>query len=130
MVVAWTMTKAWLLGLALLVAGHLLWWGVLLDGAYSEALRVALFFVPAVAAFLVAYLAPRRKLLLGISMGLCGALIGFAAMAGYEHLGYHIDKIGGPLATLAILLAIHLGYSSVGSIAGYFTWRIRSRATA
>lgn len=124
----WTMTKAWLLGLALLVAGHLLWWGVLLEGPYAETLRIALFFVPALAAFLVAYLAPRHKVLLGMSMGLLGAFIGFLAMVGYERLGYHIDKIGGPLATLGILLAIHLGYSSVGTVAGYFAWWIRSRA--
>ena len=126
--VTWTPKKAWRLGLALLVGGHLMWWGVLLEGAYAETLRLALFFVPALAAFLVAYLAPRRKMLLGMSMGVCGALIGFFAMAGYEHLGYHIDKIGGPLATIGILLAIHLGYSLIGSIAGYFLWRLRSRA--
>jgi hypothetical protein len=127
MITRWTMTKAWLVGVALIVLAHLLWWVVLMEVPLGGVLRVLLYVLPVLAAFTVAYLAPRQKLLLGMSMSLCGALLGFLAMNGYARLGYHIDNIGGPLATLAILFALHLGYAAVGTTAGYLVWLFASR---
>jgi hypothetical protein len=124
----WTNRKAWLLGAGILVAGHLLWWGVAAAIPLGESLRVALFFVPSVAAFLVTYYSPRYKLAMGMSMGVVGAGVGFLATVIYESAGYHIDKIGGPAATLAVLLMFHLAYALAGTAAGYAAWRIRTRA--
>jgi hypothetical protein len=56
-------------------------------------------------------------------------LLGFLAMGAYAGLGYHIDRVGGPLATFSILLAYHLGYALVGTAAGYLVWRARARST-
>ena len=94
---------------------------------HAEGLRIALIGLPVMAAFLVAYLAPHRKVVLGLSMGVLGALLGVVAMSVYQKLGYHVDQIGGPLATFGVLLAIHLAYAAAGTAAGYFVWRIRSR---
>lgn len=51
-------------------------------------------------------------------MALYGAVIGMLSATGYEYLGLHVDRIGGPLATFTILLAYHAVLSIVGSVAG------------
>jgi hypothetical protein len=124
----WTIGRVWLLGTCVLIIGHLSWWGVAAEVPFSEALRLALFFVPAAAAFMVTYLSPRLKLVLGMSMGVVGAAIGFLAMRIFENAGYHIDKIGGAVETMVVLLALHLVYAIVGTATGYAVWRYVSRA--
>ena len=123
----WTMGRAWLLGACIVIIGYFLWWGVAAEVPLSENLRVALFFVPSAAAFLVTYLSPRLKLVLGMSMGIVGAVCGFVATQIYENAGYHNDKIGGPTATLALLLALHLAHVFAGTAVGYAVWRFRTR---
>jgi len=126
MATKWTLGKAWILGACIILIGNFLWWGVAAELPLSESLRVALFVVPSAAAFLVTYLAPRLKLVLGMSMGIVGAVFGFLATLIYENAGYHIDKIGAPAATLAVLLALHLAYALAGTAAGYAIWRFRT----
>ena len=122
----WTMVKAWLLGASVLIAAHVLWWGVAAGISHADALRNVLFIVPVAAAFLVSYLSPRHKLLLGVSMGPLGAALGLASMFMYRALGYHVDEIGGAIATFGILLGVHLAYAVGGTVLGYFAWRLRS----
>lgn len=128
MAAKWTVGKAWLLGVSVLIIGHLSWWGVAAGMPFSEALRMVLFFVPSAAAFLVTYLSPRLKLVSGMSMAVVGTAIGSLAMPFFESAGYHIDKIGGLAETTVTLLALHLAYAFAGTAAGYAVWRYVSRA--
>lgn len=129
MAAKWTIGGVWLLGVGVLIIGHLLWWGVAAEVLLGEALRLVLFIVPAAAGFMVTYLSPRLKLVLGMSMGVVGAVIGFLAMRIFEYAGYHIDKIGGAAETLVVLLALHLAYAIVGTASGYVVWRYVSKTT-
>ena len=121
----WTPGTAWLSGAALLVLAHVLWWGVASGTDYAQSLRVIIFAIPILAAFVVTYFSPRRKVALGLSMSAVGAVLGMIAMLMYQGLGYHVDQIGGPATTAAVLFAVHVGYATVGTSAGYIAWRVR-----
>lgn len=127
---AWTSGKAWFCGVALLVLAHALWWGVAAGVDHGEWLRMVIFAIPVLAAFLVAYLSPEHKIALGLSMSVVGAVLGFVAMAVYQSLGYHVDQIGSPVATVAILLGVHFGYAALGTAIGVFASRLRSRTVS
>lgn len=122
-----TVTTTTLIGIAVLVLANVLWLGMAWETKFYESLRVVLLFFPSLAALLVAYLAPRRKILVGISMAVWGALIGTIATSIYDHLGVPVDHIGGPFSLFLILLAYQLAFCTVGSIAGYLFWRFASR---
>jgi hypothetical protein len=124
------MLKAGMAGIAVLVLAHVLWIGVLLGVKFHEALRIALFFFPSFAAFLTTYLAPRQKILMGLSMAVYGAVIGISSAFVYKYFGGQLDDIGGPLATFMILLTFHGVYSVVGTAAGYSLSRRSAHRTA
>jgi hypothetical protein len=125
-----TMFKASIVGIAVLVLANVLWLGVLLEVRFHETLRVALYFFPGFAAFFATYLAPRRKILMGLSMGGYGAVIATLSSFVYKQIGFHIDDIGGPLATFVMLLAYHVVYCVVGTAAGYCVARLNTRKPA
>ena len=75
------------------------------------------------AVFIAAYLAPRRKLVVGVSMAIFGASISMLSALGYEYFGFHVDHIGGLFATFLILLSYNAAFCVVGSMAGYFLSR-------
>jgi hypothetical protein len=122
-----TATKAIVIGVAVLVLANALWLAVLLEVKFHELLRIALLGFPSPAAFLVAYLAPRGKIVLGMSMALWGAIIGVLSTSIYDHLGVPVDHIGGPVAVFFVLLAYQLAYCTVGSVIGYLFWRFTNR---
>lgn len=124
-----TVTKAVVVGIAVLVLANVLWLGVLWEVKFYELLRMTLLIFPGIASFLVAYLAPRGKIVLGISMAAWGATIGTFATSIYEHFGVPVDNIGGPMAIFFVLLAYQLVFCTVGSVAGYLFWRFKERST-
>ena len=83
---------------------------------------------PSFAAFVAAYLAPRRKVVIGMTMAVYGVIFGQLMTTVYEHLGGYVDHIGGILETSIILLGYYLILSLVGSVAGYFLSRKKHRA--
>jgi hypothetical protein len=117
-----------LAGISVLILAQVLYVGVLLKISHHELLRLILLVVPGLAAFAAAYLAPRRKLLVGLSMAIYGAVIGVLSALGYESLGLHVDRIGGAWTTFTILLVYYLVLSFVGSMGGYFLSRKIERA--
>jgi hypothetical protein len=119
----WTAQRAVLAGIGVLILAQLLYIGVLLKINHHELLRWILLGAPGLAAFIAAYSAPNRKLLIGLSMALYGALIGMLSAIGYEYFGLHVDRIGGLFATFMILLAYYAALSIVGSVAGLFLSR-------
>ena len=119
----WTTQRAALAGTGVLILGQVLFFGL----SQHEPLRLILLSTPALAAFVAAYFAPRWKILVGLSMAVVGAAIGELMARAYEYLGGHVDHIGGMLATLLVLLAYNGVLSSVGSVAGAFLSRKRSK---
>jgi len=117
------MLRAFTAGIGVLLAAQILYVGVLARINHHELLRSVLLAFPFAAAFLTAWLAPRRKMLAGLSMAVFGAAIGVAASFVYERLGFVVDEIGGLAATFLILLA-YQGVSCVlGSGLAIFVWR-------
>ena len=123
----WTVLKAVLAGIGVLALGQMLYVGVLVKINQYELLRFVLLSFPALAAFIAAYLAPSRKLAVGISMAIFAASIGMLSAFGYEYFGLHVDHIGGLLATFLFLLAYSTACSVVGTLAGYFLSRKNAR---
>ena len=113
-----TEKKAVLAGIGVLVLAQVLYVGVLVKVGYHEILRSMLLGAPAIAACMAAYLSPSRKMLIGLSMAWCGAVIGLLSAMGYECFGLHVDRIGGLLATFVILLAYYVALSAAGSVVG------------
>lgn len=128
----WTMLRAWMVGISVLILGHVLYFLVLLEVRNYELLRVALLFFPSIAAFVTAYFAPRRKILMGISMAVYGAIVVMVSSFVYESLGFHIDHIGGLFTTFIIILSYYVVFCAGGGLAGYFLaqkkWGSRSQA--
>jgi hypothetical protein len=122
-----TLAKAILAGIGILILGQMLYVGVLVKINQYEVLRFVLLAFPTFAAFIAAYLAPRRKLVVGISMAIFGASISMLSALAYEYFGFHVDHIGGLLATFLILLAYNAAFCVVGSLAGYFLSRKMQR---
>jgi hypothetical protein len=118
-----TVLKAILAGIGVLVLAQVLYVGVLLKIAHHEFLRLVLLGAPGFAALVAAYLAPNRKLLIGVSMSFHGAVIGLLSAIGYEQFGLPVDHIGGLLATFLILITYYTAWSIAGSLMGTFLSR-------
>src|SRR5688500_1096253 len=113
------MVRAWLYGVLVLIIVHLLLWGVVAQIPFSELLRNVLFAGPPAASLLTAYLSPRHRFLMGMSLAPCGALIGYAAQLLYAAFGYHVDRLGvDALSTLQVLLVFNVLYAVIGSLLG------------
>ena len=121
--IRWSMLKAGMIGISVLILGHVLYFLVLVGVRNHELLRVGLLFFPGIAAFATAYFAPRRKILMGISMAIYGAAIAIVSSSIYEFLGFHIDHIGGLFTTFTIILGYYVVFCAVGGLAGYFLAR-------
>lgn len=117
--IQWTVPKATLAGIGVFVFGQVLYVGF----SHQELLRLVLLGTPGFAAFVAAYLAPRWKIVVGMSMAIYGAVLGELMARVYEYFGGHVDQIGGLLATLVILLVYYLALSLMGSVGGYFLSR-------
>lgn len=121
--IRWTAPKATLSGIGVFVLGQVLY----LAFSHHELLRIVLLGTPGFAAFVAAYLAPRWKMVVGMSMAIYGAVLGELMARGYEYFGGHADHIGGLVATLLILLAYYGAFSVVGSVTGVFLSRRLSK---
>ncbi|QBC43324.1 hypothetical protein [Iodobacter fluviatilis] len=114
-----TMLKAIIVGVSVLVLAQVLYIGVLLRIEHHDVLRILLLFFPCISAFLSACIAPRRKLLIGMSMAIWGSLIAIFSAMIYERMGLPVDSIGGPLATLVVVFTYDAILSILGGAAGY-----------
>lgn len=121
-----TTLRAVAVGISILVLAQVMYLGVLVKVEHHELLRVVLLFSPGVAAFATAFLAPTRKFLAGVSMAVWGTAIALLAAAGYELLGLPVDSIGGPVATMAIVLAYYSLLSILGGAVGHVLSRNRT----
>ncbi len=114
------MLKAWLIGVAILVAVFALWIIFLQMEVFSQSLAVLLWVSPFIAAFICAYLAPSRKLFLGISMALPSALLAVALNSGFAFFGSAVDFPGveGGFTLFFLVLAASAVVCVLGAVAG------------
>ena len=110
-----TVLKATLAGIGVYVLSSILFAGVLLKISHHELLRWILYGTPGYAACIAAYLSPKRKLLIGMSMALYGAVMGPLSTPMYEYFGLPVDYIGTPLETFVIYLVYCAIWAVVGS---------------
>jgi hypothetical protein len=114
------MIKALVVGVGLLIAAYGLWFATLQNEQFSEINVLILWVSPFIAAFVSAYLAPRNKLLLGISMALPTAILSVALNYLHQAQGNSVDFPGSRGAM--ILFMTTLLYSgilcSIGAVIG------------
>jgi len=115
-----SMSKAWLVGAGIVIFVYATWFVALQASQYSEVLVFLLWASPLIAAIVTSYLAPHKKILLGMSMVLPTTIMAVALNSVYQWLGNAVDFPGvrGGL-TLSITTLV---YSSVlcwlGSMGG------------
>jgi len=119
------MLKSFVLGCAILLFANGAWIMVLKSTTYPAILVWTLRLLPAVAAFLVAYLAPHDKIALGLSMAFCAAALTTLSSLLFEAIGLPADSVG--FQGQAIIFLINLGSNALicaaGSIGGYLLAR-------
>jgi len=92
------------------------------------ALMYFMWLSPAVAALVVSYFSPGRKILLAMSMAIVAAVFAVSVNGVGQLLGDHVDFSG--LQGAIILFTVTMAYSgigcAVGSLCGYFLSRKRA----
>jgi hypothetical protein len=130
------MTRSWAYGAATVLAVHILWIALILTQAHADwmmgAIIVMLFVTMNIAglgAFITAFLAPRQRFLLGLSMAPLAALLAAAGNLLLAASGTHVNFSGfrGNAGLFAVSLAYGMFVSAVGG--GIGTWLARRRAT-
>ncbi|MGH8653097.1 MAG: hypothetical protein ACREYE_13435 [Gammaproteobacteria bacterium] len=117
--------RALAFGVGILLLADAMWVMVLMSTTYPTALAWALQSSPAITAFTVAYLAPRKKILLGMSMVIFAASLASAAKLVYGALGLPTDLPGIRGARIVFTIALVSGsiLCAIGTAAGYFLSR-------
>ena len=122
--------RAWLVGVAVLFVANGGWLISLQTHRFSETLVLLLWISPLIAAFVSAYLSPRKKVLLGTSLAIPSAALVAVLNFIYELFGNAVDFPG--VRGGAILFIVTLGYSvllcALGGVAGYYLTRNRAQS--
>ena len=129
------MTKSWGTGAATVLAVHILWIALILTQAHADwvmgAIIVMLFVTMNIAglgAFITAFLAPRQRFLLGLSMAPLAALLAAAGNLLLAALGTHVDFSG--FRGNAGLFAVSLAYGLFVVRSRWRHWRVAARRRA
>jgi len=100
------------------------WFGLSHDNEFLTITILLLLsgWMPAVAAFVVGYLAPRRKILLGTSMALLAAIFSSVINSSYQALDYPVDFSGvnAGIILFFISLITNMMLCGVGAALGAF----------
>ena len=119
------MIRAWVIGFMILLAVDMMVVIATLIEVYPRALLRLLQVSPFVAAFASAYLAPRKKIILGTSMAIPGTILIVVMTFAYQLFGKDVDFPG--LRGGLILFTISIAYGGIlcalGGGAGYFLTR-------
>ena len=119
------MTRALLWGLAILAAANLLWFAALQLEQYWSMLAFVVWASPFAAAAFVSYLAPRRKLLLGLSMTVPAVLSPLVFHGLYQLRRTPVDFPGldGAMILASILTPFALLLCAGGALVGMIAAR-------
>lgn len=123
------MLKAWMLGAGVLLVAHGIWFAALQTNTFSQPLILLLWASPIVAAFISAYFAPRKKILMGTSMAIVATILVGALNSLYQSLGHAVDFPGfrGGFVLITVMLGWNVVLSLLGGATGYFLTRSRLR---
>ena len=123
------MLKAWMLGAGVLLIAHGMWFVALQANIFSQPLVLLLWISPIVAAFVSAYIAPRKKILLGSSMAIFATILVAGLNFFYQALGHAVDFPGdrGALTLVTVMFGWNLILAVLGSTTAYFLTTSRSR---
>jgi hypothetical protein len=125
------MLQAWVAGVGVLFLAHGAWVIVLKSETYPRLLVWTLQSLPFIAALVTAYLAPTKKILLAVSIGLVGAVLTVASNYLYEVSGLPVDFPGLQGATVIFVIALvsNTVLCTLGGLAGYYLARfVNSRS--
>jgi len=116
------MIRSWGIGFMILLILDMMVAVTTLINFHSLVLMLLLRISPFVASFVAAYLAPRKKFLLGMSLAIPTAILGLVVTIAYQLFGKAVDFAGfeGGLILLAVSLAYGFILCSLGGMAGYF----------
>jgi hypothetical protein len=115
------MIRAWGAGFIILLIVDMMVVVATLIEVYPQALMLLLRISPFIAAFVSAYLSPRRKVIMGTSMAIPTALLGVLVTFAYQLFGKEVDfrGIAGSLIVFAVSLVYGAVLCAIGGIVGY-----------
>ena len=124
------MIRAWGIGFMILFIVDLMVVTATLINYYPRALMLLLRISPFAASFVAAYLSPRKKVILGMSLAIPTAILSLFVTVVYQLLDKAVDFAGftGGLILLAVSLVYGFILCSVGGVAGYCLSRIITTA--
>ncbi|MGO9380137.1 MAG: hypothetical protein ACLPN1_13315 [Dissulfurispiraceae bacterium] len=116
------MIRAWGIGFMILFIVDMMVVAATLMNFHPPALMLLLRISPFIASFVTAYLLPRKKFILGMSLAIPTAILSLVVTIVYQLLGRAVDFAGfeGGLILFAVSLAYGFILCSVGGVAGYF----------
>jgi hypothetical protein len=125
------MARALVCGLAILVAVNLLWFIALQFERYWTVLAFVIWASPFASSALASYLAPRHKLVLGLSMTIPAVLSPLAFHGLYQLRAAKVDFPGldGAMSLAAIITPFALLLCAGGALAGMIVARRLRKAT-
>ena len=120
------MIKAWSIGFIILFIADMMVVVATLFNYHPRALMLLLRISPFVASFVAAYLSPRNKFTLGMSLAIPTAILGLVVTIAYQLFGKEVDFAGfqGGFILFAVSLAYGFILCSFGGVAGYLLARI------
>jgi hypothetical protein len=115
------MIRALIAGLAVLLAADGAWLIAIQTSNVSEFLILLWWLSPPFAAFVSAYLAPHRKILLGTSLAIPAAILVGLLNTAYQMFGHAVDFPGprGALILVTTSLVFNVMLCAVGGVVGY-----------
>jgi hypothetical protein len=116
------MLRAWMFGFGILIAADVSWLIALQVEKFSMILLVIVQISPFFAALVSAYLAPRKKIMLGTTMAVPAALLVVTLTFVFQLFGKPVDFPGprGGLMLFTITLLYSALLSALGGVVGYF----------
>jgi hypothetical protein len=121
-----TVSAAVLLGIVVFALGQILYFVYLRIPGPQSFLHGSLLLTPGIASLCSTAFASEKKIAVGFSMVVFGSVIQMLAWYVYQLLGIPLDRIGGIMATFAIVFAYHVVACTIGTVIGY-SISIRSR---
>jgi hypothetical protein len=117
--------KAWALGGGIVLVVNGAWFISLWVNKFSEVLMFFLWSAPAVAAFVTAYLSPRKKVLLGVSIAPLAVILVCTLNFAYQAFGHAVDFHGirGGIILATITMVFDGVLCAIGATCGYLLTR-------
>lgn len=115
-----SMTKAWLIGLLILLIAFAVWSWLLTIETFSMVAALLLWISPGVAAFVTAYLGPAKKIFPSVTLAIPAAILALLLNVYEQALGHEVDFPGvkGGVSLLLIVLVFSAILAGIGGFAG------------